>query len=361
MTGSDLQRRALALIGRGGDGVSTDQEFDDLARSLFAFQFQQCAPYRAHCVQQQRTPETVRHWQQIPAVPTSAFKDFALASFPVAEAVAEFHTSGTTGARTGRHYFPTLALYQAALRPQFVDGLLPEPGRLRMLALVAAPAEAPHSSLSYMIGQVLDEFGAPTSAFYVHHDRLETDRLAQDLGKAQRAGQPVCLLGTALGFVHLFDGCARESWQFELPEGSRAMETGGFKARAQELSKPELYRLFERYLGIPAARVVNEYGMTELSSQFYDETLRIGRPTDCKRIPPWVRVLIVDPHTGQPAPPNERGLIRIFDLANVWSLACVQTEDLGVVDAAGRLIVHGRAAGAEARGCSLTAEAFVTS
>ena len=36
------------------------------------------------------------------------------------------------------------------------------------------------------------------------------------------------------------------------------METGGFKGRSREMPKTEFYALFERFLGIPSARVVND-------------------------------------------------------------------------------------------------------
>jgi hypothetical protein len=121
------------------------------------------------------------------------------------------------------------------------------------------------------------------------------------------------------------------------------------------LAKIDLYELFERFLGIPSARVVNEYGMTELSTQFYDATLQIGRQTDIKEVPPWARVVIIDPNTGREAANEERGLIRVCDLANLWSIMCVQTEDLGVARQNG-FEVLGRVAGAEVRGCSLNAE-----
>ena len=115
--------------------------------------------------------------------------------------------------------------------------------------------------------------------------------------------------------------------------------------------------MFEKFLGLPSSKVVNEYGMTELSTQFYDETLRIGRQTDQKTVPPWARVLMIDPNTGKEARGGERGLIRICDLANLWSAMCVQTEDLGIAVGDGFEIL-GRAAGAEVRGCSLNAESL---
>jgi hypothetical protein len=70
--------------------------------------------------------------------------------------------------------------------------------------------------------------------------------------------------------------------------------------------------------------------------------------------PPWARVQIVSPETGLEAGQGETGLIRVFDLANVYSVMAIQTEDLGTRRGDGFELV-GRAAEAEARGCSLMA------
>ena len=362
-TASDLQERILALIAREVKEATSEAEFGQLALEVFAFQYERCAVYRAYCDRRKQTPQSVKSWKQIPATPTSAFKDFALTCFPVEQAVAEFHTSGTTRELSGKHFLATLELYEAAIRPNFAAHLLPDFARLPMMVLMPASEEAPHSSLSHMMGVVAQEFGGEDSAYYVESGQLLLEKLVRDLCEAQWAHQPVFLLGTAFAFVHLFDHCVKEGLTFELAQGSRAMETGGFKGRSRELAKADLYALFERVLGILTSRVVNEYGMTELSTQFYDETMRTGQRTDWKAGPPWARVLIIDPNTGREAAPNERGLIRILDLANLWSMMCVQTEDLGIarVSETGltEFEVLGRAAGAEVRGCSLNAENMV--
>ena len=250
-----------------------------------------------------------------------------------------------------------------------------------MMVLMPSPQEAPHSSLSHMMGVVAREFGAQDSEFYVEDGVLRVERVVRDLSEAQLAKRPVFLLGTAFAFVHLLDHLTRQGLRFEMAEGSRVMETGGFKGRSREMPKAELYGLIERLIGIPRARIVNEYGMTELSTQFYDGSLQANRQTDSKAAPPWARVVIIDPNTGREAADNERGLIRVFDLANLWSIMCIQTEDLGVrrtdsqLDGGKRdarptrggkrdarptrdigFQVLGRAAGAEVRGCSLNAE-----
>jgi acyl-coenzyme A synthetase/AMP-(fatty) acid ligase len=130
------------------------------------------------------------------------------------------------------------------------------------------------------------------------------------------------------------------------------METGGYKGRSREVPKRELHRLIRERLGIE--QVINEYGMTELSTQFYD-----SQPgSDIKDVPRWARVQIIDPVTGTEAAHGQPGMIRVFDLANLGSAMCVQTEDLGVRHADGRFEVRGRMAGAEVRGCSLNAESL---
>lgn len=63
----------------------------------------------------------------------------------------------------------------------------------------------------------------------------------------------------------------------------------------------------------------------------------------------------MSPETGQPVEEGQTGLIRVFDLANVYSVMAVQTEDLAVRRGDGFELV-GRAALAEARGCSLMAQ-----
>ena len=70
------------------------------------------------------------------------------------------------------------------------------------------------------------------------------------------------------------------------------------------------------------------------------------------QFPPWARAQINSPETGREVAEGEAGLIRIFDLANVFSVAAIQTEDLAVRRGDGFELI-GRAELAEPRGCSL--------
>jgi hypothetical protein len=134
-----------------------------------------------------------------------------------------------------------------------------------------------------------------------------------------------------------------------LPDGSRVIETGGYKGRSRELSKDALHEGLSWSLGVPRQRIAREYGMCELSSQAYDTP---SGPERSFHFPPWARVQVVSPETGEEVASGQVGILRVCDLANVASAVLVQTEDLA------RRTEHGfewcgRAALAPRRGCSL--------
>jgi len=339
-------------------GSADDARFDALARAVFAFQFAHCEPYRRFCTGRGCTPDTVEHWRAIPAVPAGAFKELALRSFPAAREAHVFRTSGTATERRGALHLDTLALYEASLLPSFRRGVLPElaPGaRARLRILAPAPVEAPDSSLSHMFGVALAALGDAGSGFDVRGGAFDAAGLLAALERACAEGVPVALCGTAFAFVHLLDDLAGRGARLALPAGSRAMETGGFKGRSRELPRATLYGGIEDALGVPGEWIVNQYGMTELGSQFYDSVLcQPGSPRR-KLGPPWTRVRIVDPETGEDAAPGALGVVRIHDLANTGSVAAIETADLGRRIEEGFEVV-GREAGAEARGCSIAAD-----
>jgi hypothetical protein len=71
-----------------------------------------------------------------------------------------------------------------------------------------------------------------------------------------------------------------------------------------------------------------------------------------------VRTRVVDPATQKDVAPGGEGVLAHFDLANVGSALAVLTSDLGEL-APGGFRVLGRLRGAEARGCSLAADALL--
>jgi hypothetical protein len=339
-----------------------EERFAELALALYAHQFAHCLPYRRFCEARGATPAALRDWREIPPVPSGAFKELALRSFPAERTVATFRTSGTSGARRGELHLDTLALYEASCLPSFARFLLPElcaeHPEARILALAPSPAEARDSSLSHMFGVAIRELGAAGSGFFVERGDLRVDALLGALDAAAASGEPLLLCGTAFAFVHLLDALDARGARLALPARARLMETGGFKGRSRSLPRSELYFALEERLGVPVERIVNQYGMTELASQFYDSVLLEPDAPRRKLGPPWARVRVVNPAGFQDAPEGEPGTLVVYDLANTGSVLAVQTADLGRRVASG-FEVLGREPGAEERGCSLAADALL--
>jgi hypothetical protein len=348
------------------EAAPDEETFNRLALAVFQRQFAENEPYRRYCERRSATPDTVARWSSIPAVPTAAFKSAPLVCGDPAKAEIVFRTSGTSqGAeRRGTHYVQDLSLYKAAALPNFKAHLLPDGAHLRMLILAPDPQLAPDSSLSWMLEAVRREFGARDSAYYVDATGLKLDAIVADLEESESTDRPIVLLGTAAAYLHLLEDLDQRRCDFELPLGSRLMETGGFKRRQGEVTRAEFYTRLTERLGIPEAYCVAEYGMTEMCSQFYDNVLRErsrGRSAElrCKTTAPWVRTQVVDAETLEPLPLGRLGTLRHFDLANFDSVLAIQTDDLGVAVQEGFEIL-GRAAGADLRGCSIALDEWLT-
>jgi hypothetical protein len=368
---SELSNFAARLRGLISNRKSTisDRQFHELALELFVLQFEDNPAYQKICVAHGLTPQVVEHWTQIPAVPTAAFKELELTSLTPGERTTVFHSSGTTGQKPGRHFHnaESLMIYEASLWPQFAAHVLGDSRFTihdsRLAILTPPPAQAPHSSLVHMFEVVRRELGFGESVFVGHIAGgnswvLDFDRVQNCLRESVGQNCPLILLGTAFSFVHLVDFPGEQNLSFQLPPGSRALETGGYKNRSRTLPKMELHALITQRFGIPPAQIICEYGMSELSSQAYSVTNKDSATchspliTHHYHFPPWSRVQIVSPETGRTVRDGGTGLVRIFDLANVFSVAAIQTEDLGIRCGDGFELI-GRAPLAELRGCSL--------
>ena len=311
---------------RGGDG-----DFAELAVEVFRYQFQGNAGYRNYCELLGRTPDSVGSWKQIPAVPTDVFKlpEVGLRCFPEEEVRGFFLTSGTTREVKGKHEYRDLELYEAAILGGWRELGLPELDRRWFFS--QRVEHAPHSSLVRMF-EILDKGGE----WLIGADgRIATERFSPRGAEA--------VLGTSIALLR----ACEEMQAMRLAEGSWMFETGGSKGLRETFAPAQVRARLAGHFGLPESRILNEYGMTELFSQFYkwgDEETHKGAP--------WVGVRVVDVHTGQLAEPGEIGYLEIVDLANLETVMAIRTQDLAVAVGDREFILIGRDPEAVKRGCS---------
>ena len=313
------------------------------------------------CEHRGATPASITDWRAIPPVPTLAFKRVALHCAPPQRT---FLTTGTTQGleQRGRHALPDLRLYHTAAVGGLKVFLFPDVGDLRILSLLPAAAARPESSLAQMVDWAIERFGAMGSARFATADRLDFDGFAAALRKSERDGAPVCIMTPTGALIRFFDHCRAAGWAFRLPHSSRLMDTGGAKGAARTLSRRGVLQAIWNVFAIPGYFVANEYGMTELSSQLYDNVIRDryqGRGTHRALAGPhWLRTLVLDPGSLREVALGEAGVLCHIDLANAGTAVAVLTEDIGRCTAGG-LELLGRVKGAEARGCSLALADFL--
>ncbi len=280
--------------------------------------------------------------KDLPAIPTDAFKleqRLNPSSLTPEEIKTTFLTSGTTTETKGKHHFSTTSTYETSILSSWKYCNLPKLNQT--FILTPSPTEAPHSSLSHMMGTIKKEL-TPSAKFILSHGQLDHQHIIE----CAKNGTPVTLLGTALAFLQLFEILANLP-SFTLPPGSWALETGGYKGTDKSLTKEQLYQLFQTHLAIPPDQIWNEYSMTELSSQFY--TKGIGNPHTA---PPWTYIKVIDPETNLHVKPGQTGYLIIYDLANVDSVIGIRTQDLAVYHTPHSFTLISRDPSALPRGCS---------
>jgi hypothetical protein len=348
-------------------GRPIPETFDAIAAALASFQATRVPGYARLCAARGVDPRSIARASDAPAVPADAFKLSRVFAFDESLATATFRTSGTTIGARGVHSMRDVGTYDAAAlafgRAMVARGL--EGTTMPVLILAPSDAEAPDSSLSHMCALFGRAFGdlrggecgpGGERTFFVRAGELDIDALRRRVG-ALPGEVPAFVLATSFALVHLLDALGGHAADgLPLPRGSRVMQTGGYKGRAREVSAEELRRSVARLFAVDERSIVSEYGMTELSSQFWDATLvnpdaRHGVYVE----PPWARVVPVDPETLAPVPEGAIGIARIEDLANVDSAFAVLTQDrVRRVDRGFELL--GRAPGAPPRGCSIAVD-----
>lgn len=290
-------------------------------------------------------------------VPDSAYKHSPPYFFPDREPARTFHTSGTTSGRPGRaHYSPLgLDLLRTTIIENARRNILTGLDRPAFIRFVPAEDDAPHMVMAHGMQLIATTFGDPAhSAVVVGRSGIDYPGLRAALERVVAAGQPAALIGGSSAFVNCCTELADRGVRFELPEGSRVVDAGGFKGRSRSWTVPELRAAMIRTFGIADHGFINLFGMTELASQLYDAADEPVGPLGerPKGRTSFVWPLVRDPRTMTELATGQ-GLLEVVDLCQIDRPAAVLTGDLAIGTASGVAIV-GRAERGAGRGCSLS-------
>ena len=363
----NLEQDITAFIKAGTEQTDTEDKFNELALRLFEYQYNANAPYQKYCAKRGIKPGDIESWEEIPAVPMSAFKEIPLCTFPPEEATGIFRSSGTTNPEKRSKIYLNdtgLKLLDTSYMYSVVNYLYPSGENLHTLFMSPPPHLVPPDSvLMYGYSKILANHTIGDIEYFMDEKGFNLEALVARLRKAEETGESVFVISVTTGYLHFFNYCLSKGISFNLPEGSRLGDGGGYKGRSREISKKEFFELAQKMTGVPPHCLINGYSMTELQTAFCDNVLYnyvkgIKEPR-YKLGPPWTRSVVVDPETLQPLTKGETGLLRHYCLANINTVLAVQTDDLGYQVGDGFEVV-GRAKGAEARGCSIAMDELIS-
>jgi Acyl-protein synthetase, LuxE len=306
------------------------------------------------------SPDLAAYWratEEARGIPDSVFKTTETYYFDDCEPSRTFKTSGTSMGRVGHvNYSPRgielmrLSILENA-RKRILHGL-EAPAIVR---LVPPPEEVPDMVMAYGMDLIARTLGDPEfSAVVVGRDGVNYPLLEGALRRATESGVPVVLLGGSSAFVNICRTLREQNVFFELPEGSKVVDAGGFKTLSKKIHIAQLRNDIMSTFGIGEGGFLNIFGMTELASQLYDAIdIAIGpngeRP---KAGTPFVELRVRSPYTMDTIQ-GSLGLLEIADLCIMDRPPVVLTGDLGIATSYG-LAVLGRIPMAGSRGCSLS-------
>jgi phenylacetate-coenzyme A ligase PaaK-like adenylate-forming protein len=309
-------------------------DFEEIALSLFLYQYGQNKLYRDFTDALHIRPASVTSLDKIPFLPISFFKTHRIVSGPPFDAALVFESSGTTGEVTSKHFVKDAALYEASLLKGF-EQFYGAPQDYAILALLPSYLERSNASLVHMARQLMAYSGHPDCGFYLN----EWDTLSNVLLRLQQAGQRVILLGVTFALLDF-----AEAFPMQL-NNTIVMETGGMKGRREEWTRNQVHQYLQQQWQLP--HVHSEYGMTELLSQAYALKDGLFQPAAT------MKVLVRDINDPLSTFTEGTGCINVIDLANRDSCAFIATEDIARLQADGHFEVLGRMDHSALRGCSL--------
>lgn len=314
--------------------------WETLALKIFALQYEHNDIYRKFCDVLKIRPADVNHIQDIPFLPIRFFKSHTVIS-GTATPQLFFESSGTTGSVNSKHYVTDPAVYEQSFLNGF-EKFYGDPKATCIIGLLPSYLERGHSSLVYMVNELMKRSQQEGSGFYLY----EHEKLQQRISHNEAAGIPTILIGVTYALLDF-----AEKYPLELKH-TIVMETGGMKGRREELTREQVHNILKKQFGLPT--IHSEYGMTELLSQGYSAGDGIFYPGDTMKI--LIRAED-DPFDISYAIPGGKnliaGVINVIDLANIYSCSFIATDDMGKLYADGSFEVIGRLDNSDIRGCGL--------
>jgi hypothetical protein len=292
-----------------------------------------CEAYGRFLARLGTDPASWRRIADVPPLPVSMFKRFALAAVPPEKVVRELRSSSTTGQQPSRIFVDKTTAFRqtralASVLKDHIGGK-----RRPFLVLDSADAVASGDSLTARGAAVRGVGSFATSTTFamkkLASGDLELDLAAVEEFFAAHGGGPVLLFGfTFIVWTRFVAEAERRGFSARVPEALLLHSGGWKKLSAEAVEKDEFSRRAAAVLGCDPRRILDFYGMVEqVGTVFVD--CEEGR----KHAPAFSDVVIRRPGTLEPVAVGETGIIEVVStLPTSYPGQALLTEDQGVLD-----------------------------
>jgi len=368
-TAAALDFKALPAVGRldrlifhSGDVFHMEpSRIEALQTALigdaFHFHFDANDGYRRYCQRLGVGPSDVGDWSdlaRIPLLTATQFKLRDVLSCAPADVVKVCTSSSTQGPISRVHRDETtLSRFLGSVHAS-IESLL-ELHDCFCLHLGPSTREARDLWISYAMSVV--EMVYPTEHL-VTDGEFSADRALDRLEAHKDDYDTVAVLGPPIMLLRLVDAMRAAGRRVAGCERVLVVTAGGWKRFSGEaIPRPAFEALVAEYLcDIPSHRFRDCFNMVELNAALFEcEQQR-------KHVPPWLRLLALDPEALEPVAEGELGLLACLDPSPTSYPGFVLTDDFARVREAGRCACGRvsqtvepvrRVTRVEARGCAL--------
>ncbi len=330
-----------------------NMDFDEeIFIDVFKFQYDNNEVYRKFCDFIGKHKKNVKEIKDIPLMPVRFFKKYEIKSFR-GKAKLIFVSSGTSEGIRSKSFYKDIEFINKSILVSFEYFLLPDNFKANFYIFFEPLRIRKNSSLSYMFSLVSGKFSKKTCFIY---DKNQYESIFKEL---KRERKPVLILGTTISLYDFMNFLKYKKEKLNLKKGSRIMDTGGWKGRSVSIKGHSLLKMYKKFFNVSKNFVINEYGMCELASQFYDITLRKfifeKKTVRYKSSLPFLRFRIIN----EEGEDDKIGLIGILDLFNLDTCSFLLTPDMGRIKGRGFEIME--RVDEDLRGCALISEEVLLS
>jgi phenylacetate-coenzyme A ligase PaaK-like adenylate-forming protein len=291
-----------------------------------------CPPYARFLERAGPPPASWRAVADVPPLPVSMFKRFALAAVPPEKIVRELQSSSTTGQQPSRVFVDkTTAFRQTrALASVLKDHIGAQ--RRPFLVLDAPEAVAEGDQLTAR-GAAIRGIGSFATQTAFAMTKTASGDLAPDFDRieaffAQHGQGPVLIFGfTFVVWTRFALEAERRALRVRAPQALLLHSGGWKKLQAESVDKDDFRRRVAAVLGCDGRGILDFYGMVEQVGTVF---------VDCeeghKHAPAFADVVIRRPGSLSPVAVGEAGIIEVVStLPTSYPGQALITEDQGVL------------------------------